>query len=55
MQNIARTEEEVNDVLNWAAEGEEEGTKYRGMSYEQGIRAGIEWLLGDTDDRPDIT
>jgi len=28
------------------------GTKYRGLSYEEGIDAAIRWLTGETDDHP---
>jgi len=35
-----------------AAEGEEHGSQWPGMTYEQGLRAGIDWILGDTDTNP---
>jgi len=36
----------INRVLNICNEREEEGqTQYRGMSYEQGVKAGIEWII----------
>jgi hypothetical protein len=53
MAGIVRTQKEIDRVLNWVAEGEEKGSHFSGMSYESGIRAGIEWLLGETDERPD--
>lgn len=28
------------------------GTAYPSMNYEQGVRAAIEWLIGNTDDHP---
>lgn len=50
---IKRNEDQVNDLLNRCAESEETGnSEYPGMSYEQGIKAGIEWLTGQTDDYP---
>lgn len=49
---IERTEDEVWDVLNAALESEDEGSKWPGMSYEQGVRAGIEWLIGQRDSNP---
>lgn len=50
---MTRTEEEINDLLNKCAESEDTGeSKYPGMTYEQGIKAAIEWLTGDTDDNP---
>lgn len=40
-------DEEVNDVLNQCADSEEEGaSRWPGMSYEQGVKAAIEWLQG---------
>lgn len=50
---IVRTQEEVDQVLNWASEGIDGGSKYPGMSYEEGVRAAVDWLTGFTDDRPD--
>lgn len=53
MYEIVRTNKQVNDVLNWAAEGEDRGTHYPGMSFEQGITAMFNWLTGTSDQRPD--
>ena len=40
-------ENEINDVLNECAESEEFGeSKYPGMTYEQGVKAAIEWMQG---------
>ena len=52
MYQIKRTVEEIYEVLNLAAEGENEGSRYPGMSYEQGINAFWMWLIGDTDEEP---
>ena len=42
------TETQINELLNECTDYEEEGTsKYPGMTYEQGIKAAIEWLLYD--------
>jgi hypothetical protein len=30
----------------------EEGSKYPGMTYEEGVRAALEWVTGDVDDHP---
>lgn len=50
---MARTEEEINDLLNKCVDAEDTGeSKYPGMTYEQGIKAAIEWLTGNTDDNP---
>ena len=50
---IVREDSEINEILNWAAKGEDEGSKFPGMSFEQGVRAGIEWITGQSDVRPD--
>lgn len=48
-----RTEQEINDLLNECMKAEENGTqRYPAMSYEQGVKAGIEWLLEYTNDHP---
>lgn len=45
-------ENEIDDVLNQCAEAADEGqSKYPGMSYEQGVEAGIRWMQG-TDPHP---
>lgn len=50
---INKTEEEIDDVLNRASEAEDEGvSKYPGMSYEQGIKAALEWALGLVSENP---
>ena len=50
---VAKTDDEIDDVLNQCIEAEAEGRRrYPGMSYEEGVRAGIEWALGLTDDPP---
>lgn len=53
IMNIVRTEQEIWDLLNQCAEVEETGSSnYPGMSYEQGIKAAIEWIIGDINDHP---
>ncbi len=50
---LARTESEINDVLNRAAAWEERGgSAVPGQSFEVGVGAGIRWLIGDTDENP---
>jgi hypothetical protein len=49
---LARTQEEIDRLENWAAEGQDNGTHYFGMSYEDGIRNTIDWLLGRSDTSP---
>jgi hypothetical protein len=33
-------------------QGQDNGSHYSGMSYEDGIQSAINWLIGDTDDSP---
>ena len=46
------SEKQIDAQLNLAAEAEEHGTKWPGMTYEQGVRAGIEWVLGWINEAP---
>ena len=51
--NIIRSEQEIWDLLSQCAEVEETGSSnYPSMSYEQGIKAAIEWIIGDIKDHP---
>lgn len=50
---MKRTEEEIYDVIDACIESENTGeSKYPAMTYEQGVRAALEWVNGDTDDNP---
>lgn len=49
---IVRTDKEIDEVLNKASESMEHGSKYPGMSYEDGIKNMYEWLCGLIDDDP---
>jgi len=45
------TENEINDVIEQCRDAENEGSsKYPGMSYEQGVIAGILWVQGHEGD-----
>jgi hypothetical protein len=47
------TQEQIDDVLNRCAEiADEGGTMYPGMTYEQGVAAGIRWASGDDQTNP---
>lgn len=50
---IVRTDQEIARVENWAFAGQDEGTRYEGVTYEQGLIDMLEWLRGDTDHAPD--
>ena len=45
MFEVERQSEEIYDLMNWAQEGVDQGTRYPGMSYEQGI---LDALNGST-------
>lgn len=50
---VARTPDEIDEVLNECVEAEAQGhSRYPGMSYEEGVRAGIEWALGLSEAAP---
>ncbi len=50
---LKRSNKEIDDCLNSAAAWEEKGgSGVPGMTYEQGVKAGIEWAIGDTETHP---
>jgi len=49
---VKRSQEEIDDVLNKAADGMDMGSKWPGMSYEEGVHNAINWLLGYHDENP---
>lgn len=53
MPEIVRSQEEIDDVLNKVSDQlDEGGSKFPGMSYEDGLRSMQAWLVGDSDDHP---
>lgn len=52
MYELKRTNKEINEQLDRATEGINEGTKFHGMSYEDGVRAAIDWMLGNVEEKP---
>lgn len=46
---LARTDAEI-DALDVSCAGD--GSRFRGMTYEEGIRAAIEWLFDREADHP---
>ena len=52
MYQIKRTDEEIDNCLNEAAAGEAEGSRWPGMSYEEGVGAALRWIIGDSEDNP---
>lgn len=51
-RTIVRTDAEIDEQLNIAADGINDDSQYPGMSYEDGIQAFADWLFGDTDEKP---
>ena len=50
---VTKTPDEIDDVLNECVEAEAKGrSRYPGMTYEEGVRVGIEWALGLADEPP---
>lgn len=48
-----RPENEIDEAINQAVEQEDEGgTKWPGMSYEQGVSAALRWATGQSDEHP---
>ena len=45
MNTRGRTDKEIEDLVDKCFDAESEGSKYSGMTYEQGIRAAIDWLF----------
>ena len=51
--DVVRKEEEIDKLVSVCHDGiDKEGSKFPGMSYEQGIVAAIEWLRGDMNEHP---
>ena len=51
---MEKTEQELNDLYGKVmdSEAEHRGTKWSGMSYEDGIKATIDWMQGNSDNDP---
>lgn len=51
--SCVRSEDEVYNLLNQCVESEETGvSKYPGMTYEQGVRDALDWMLDSSQDSP---
>ena len=54
MPACARSQEEIDRVLNWSYQNTDAGeSQFPGMSYEEGVAAATEWLIGETETAPD--
>lgn len=49
--NTRRGSDEINDLIDWCYSDEGE-SRYPGMTYEEGIRAAIDWLAGYSEEGP---
>lgn len=49
---LMRTEKQVEKVLNQCVEMEGGRNPFWGMTYAQGVEAGIRWIIGETDEDP---
>ncbi len=53
MPEIAVSQREIDEVLNAVASRiDEGGSRFPGMTYEEGVRDAISWMLGDNDENP---
>ena len=52
MKEIQRSNIDIEGVIEEAYEGVNEGSKFLGMSYEEGIISMWSWLTGDQRERP---
>lgn len=49
---VKPTQQQIDKQLNLADKGFERGTSFPGMSYEEGVKNAIEWIMGYTQDAP---
>lgn len=50
---VKKSREEIDRQIDLAMTSiNEGGSKYPGMSYEEGVRNGIEWVLGEVEEAP---
>lgn len=47
-----RTTAEIEIQIGLARDSFEEGSRYPGMSYEQGVEDALMWVIGQSDDEP---
>ena len=45
-----RDEDEIQDMADRAADAAYKATRYPGMTYEEGVRAALDWVLGGEDE-----
>lgn len=47
-----RTNAEINEQISRATDAAAHGSQYPGMSYEEGVRCALDWVIGESDDLP---
>lgn len=47
-----RPQAEIDEQMNKANDGVNDGSKWPGMSYEEGVEAALMWVCGLSDDEP---
>lgn len=47
-----RSEKEIHEQIDEAFESRDNGGKFNGMSYEEGVIAALEWVLGNSPEKP---
>lgn len=52
MDEIEVDVEDISETFNEAAARASEGTRVPGMSYEEGVRDALGWVLGQVEDNP---
>ena len=49
---MIKDESEVEDACNRAVNHANKTPRYPGMSYDEGLRDALEWVLGDAEEDP---
>jgi hypothetical protein len=53
MYEVVRSDEEIDDLFSDIQKVvAEKGTKFRGMTYEDGLKDGINWITNEVEDYP---
>lgn len=52
VRKLVRSETEIDNVYDSAMQANSNGSKFPGMTYEDGIIAMLEWLVGERDEEP---
>lgn len=47
-----RTDMEIVEQIDEAMTARDEGGRYNGMTYEEGVIAALEWVAGHNNDKP---